>query len=532
VHGAGLFRTADSGSSWAESDSGLVPTDLSAVVFDPTDPQVVYAASATAGVWTSADDGVTWAPCSGTLPSEHVSALAVSSTAPATVFAGDGSGDVETSTDGCATWTPRAGAKLPGAVSAIAVSPGAPLIVYAASASGLRRSDDGGASWSPVRGGSSTTLVVDAADPDRIWSGDATSSDGGTSWAPLGPPGLTQAFTVLSDPNDPARLVAGGSLDGAVTETLVAPSATTLPPTLDGSHVTLNGTVDGRQADATYHFEYGPTTAYGSATTPQSTGWSAPAQTAAVLLPISPGQTIHYRLVASSVAGTSTGADRVAFSPVPPAITRAPTATLRTGSVTGGRMPVRVAWDGTGGSGEICRWMLDRTTDPARPVRLASGPGLRSLDTAQTATATRYTAWLVPCPSAPPMQTVTRDGPASTATPIQQGAVALRYRGTWTVVHAPLDWGGAARTTRAAGASVRATLSGRGIAFVTTVGPAFGKARITVNGIARVVNLHARRTAHRRVVYVRNWAARGTHTITITALAGARIDIDALIALR
>jgi gentisate 1,2-dioxygenase len=67
---------------------------------------------------------------------------------------------------------------------------------------------------------------------------------------------------------------------------------------------------------------------------------------------------------------------------------------------------------------------------------------------------------------------------------------------------------------------------------VTTVGPAFGKARITVNGIARVVNLHARRTAHRRVVYVRNWAARGTHTITITALAGARIDIDALIALR
>jgi hypothetical protein len=92
------------------------------------------------------------------------------------------------------------------------------------------------------------------------------------------------------------------------------PIVSTGPVThVHGSSGLLTGAIYPRTAATTYHFQYGPTVAYGAKTTPAS----LPAGTAKVAV----GQTAtnllvgyHYRLVATNSFGTSNGKDRV-FSP-------------------------------------------------------------------------------------------------------------------------------------------------------------------------------------------------------------------------
>jgi hypothetical protein len=77
------------------------------------------------------------------------------------------------------------------------------------------------------------------------------------------------------------------------------------------SSATLNGTIDPAGASVSVFFQYGPTTAYGQATTPQSTGPSNVATSfAAQLTGLAAAATIHYRAVAVSDFGTFLGADQ------------------------------------------------------------------------------------------------------------------------------------------------------------------------------------------------------------------------------
>ena len=76
------------------------------------------------------------------------------------------------------------------------------------------------------------------------------------------------------------------------------------------SAATLHGSVNPFGVASTYHFEYGPTTAYGSSTTPQPAGSGyAAVPVSAALEGLAPGSTIHYRLVAESGDGSSAGGD-------------------------------------------------------------------------------------------------------------------------------------------------------------------------------------------------------------------------------
>lgn len=73
---------------------------------------------------------------------------------------------------------------------------------------------------------------------------------------------------------------------------------------------TLTGTVDRRGRSTNWYFEYGTTTRYGSRTPTRSVPSGAGARTVtASLTRLTPGTTYHYRLVATSDAGTSRGAD-------------------------------------------------------------------------------------------------------------------------------------------------------------------------------------------------------------------------------
>lgn len=85
---------------------------------------------------------------------------------------------------------------------------------------------------------------------------------------------------------------------------------------------TLNGSVDPKGRDTTYHFEYGLTTAYGSST-PNADAGSGLGEVAvtAGLSGLAPSTTYHFRLVASNVVGatkTEDGVFTTAATPPPP----------------------------------------------------------------------------------------------------------------------------------------------------------------------------------------------------------------------
>jgi hypothetical protein len=90
------------------------------------------------------------------------------------------------------------------------------------------------------------------------------------------------------------------------------PMATTgAAAALGPTTATVTGTVNPRGLQTTSHFEYGPTDAYGSTTPAVAAGSGhvdVPAR--ADLTDLAPGTTYHYRMVATSDAGTSNGQDR------------------------------------------------------------------------------------------------------------------------------------------------------------------------------------------------------------------------------
>jgi hypothetical protein len=73
----------------------------------------------------------------------------------------------------------------------------------------------------------------------------------------------------------------------------------------------LRGTVDPQGQSTTYYFQYGPTKTYGSQTAPAPAGSGNKGVAAlATVTGLAPATTYHYRVVASSPAGVTSGGDR------------------------------------------------------------------------------------------------------------------------------------------------------------------------------------------------------------------------------
>ncbi len=75
---------------------------------------------------------------------------------------------------------------------------------------------------------------------------------------------------------------------------------------------TLNGAVNPNGADTTYHFDYGLTNAYGSATAPVGIGAGNAAVPGTFAVGgLTPETTYHFRIVATNAFGTTSGEDLV-----------------------------------------------------------------------------------------------------------------------------------------------------------------------------------------------------------------------------
>jgi photosystem II stability/assembly factor-like uncharacterized protein len=236
---------------------GLGPLSgrINAVAYDTVHSGTYYIAGATGGVWKTTDSGVSWAPLSDGWPELAVSSLAVDPTNTNVIYAGTGDYDgylgvghgIMKSTDGGVTWnkiTPT-GATDPQntatgmdgfAVSAILIDPDNHNIITATLGRAVNwwgyvwRSTDGGQTWNSVlqtwapwsglscsaKDGNGIRHYYATAPYDSNSQGNDDgavvyrSDDRGATWNPLTLPNTLQGndseIKVAASPNSPGNL--------------------------------------------------------------------------------------------------------------------------------------------------------------------------------------------------------------------------------------------------------------------------------------------------------------------------------------
>ena len=130
-------------------------------------------------------------------------------------------------------------------------------------------------------------------------------------------PGATYHYRVVATNSSGTTRGADGIFTTSAAPVAVTGSATSVTVT----SATLNGTVDPNSRATSWYFEYGTSTSYGSKTTAKSAG--AGTSTVNVSAPVSGltrGRLYHYRLVATSDAGTSRGADQTFSTSTAPTV--------------------------------------------------------------------------------------------------------------------------------------------------------------------------------------------------------------------
>jgi photosystem II stability/assembly factor-like uncharacterized protein len=197
----GVYRTTDGGRSWKQVLKKDADTGASAVAFDPSNPNILFA-----GLWQARR--YPWDLVSG----------------------GPGSG-LYVSRDGGDSWKQLTGNGLPdgpwGKIG-VAVAPSDGRRVYAlieAGNGGLYRSDDGGENWTLASGSHElrqrawyySTLTVSPANPDEVWCPQVPllkSIDGGKTFEHMAGAVHGDHHDLWIDPKDARRII--GADDGGV----------------------------------------------------------------------------------------------------------------------------------------------------------------------------------------------------------------------------------------------------------------------------------------------------------------------------
>jgi phosphodiesterase/alkaline phosphatase D-like protein len=153
------------------------------------------------------------------------------------------------------------------------------------------------------------------------------------------------------------------------------------------SSATLAGTVDPNGRSTTWYFEYGTSTAYGSKTPARSAGsGTAAVGVSAPVSGLTAGRLYHYRLVATSDAGTGRGADRTFSTAGAPA---AVTGSVSSVTASAARLNGRVT-----PNGQATTWYFEYGTTTAYGTRTparSAGKGTSPANVSLTVTGLRAT---------------------------------------------------------------------------------------------------------------------------------------------
>jgi photosystem II stability/assembly factor-like uncharacterized protein len=208
------FQSSDAGGSWVKSN---VPNQ--SLVFDPQDPNTIYAFSQAAGVSRSTNGGKSWNAANSGLPPEgylppQVFALVIDPLNSSNLYVGTSQG-IFKSTDRAMSWNSANSGipvlidnvpALPSSVPCLAIDPQNPGTLYAVEngyaiapdtvivAGGLFKSMDGGGTWNLLNLGLPPNSSIDAVavnpqNPSTLYVGSIygifKSSDGGNDWTPV-----------------------------------------------------------------------------------------------------------------------------------------------------------------------------------------------------------------------------------------------------------------------------------------------------------------------------------------------------------
>lgn len=232
----GIYRSTDSGRTWAPSNTGLVAIGAAGIAFNPRDPgRVLLAGDNTGnelypynGVWLSTDGGVTWrqtlAGVRKGMTRDETEPLSwdPASFDPEKGYCtvaywldarnpADPGGRLWKTTDGGETWRDVAAGKAyghKGKWRLIRVT--GEGVVVIGNGNGLWRSTDGGISFTRIIKQPILSLDVVSTLPKTVWATTATqlmrSDDGGSTFKHIGtaPPDGFYRFTV--SPADPQRM--------------------------------------------------------------------------------------------------------------------------------------------------------------------------------------------------------------------------------------------------------------------------------------------------------------------------------------
>jgi uncharacterized repeat protein (TIGR01451 family) len=236
--GPHIARTLDDGATWNLTGYSIPANDavydLAATASAPS----VYYASSSSTLQRSIDQGATWTTIGTGLPAgQSPGSIAIAPSNPSVIYVGPRSSGyfgipasgVYKSTDGGGSFTPANTGIEDRFVRAIAVHPTNPDIVYIGTLYYLRKTVDGGATWTELpwpgqRDSEVLAIAIDPRAPETVYvagsqtaSAVARSTDGGATWTSLAEPNTFfpwRPSALAIDPTRPDTLRVGTGFGG------------------------------------------------------------------------------------------------------------------------------------------------------------------------------------------------------------------------------------------------------------------------------------------------------------------------------